>query len=124
MKKLIPIIILSLIINIANAQIQSLAGPRFGMVYISASPGSTFLNGDLALDDVFDGVSNYNDIAKGAITSLYGWQFESRFADGGNVHSVLWNGTDNSGNAVASGIYLYKMVSNDFAKSHRITLMK
>ena len=89
MKKLIPIIILSLIINIANAQIQSLAGPRFGMVYISASPGSTFLNGDLTLDDIFDGVSNYNDIAKGAITSLYGWQFESRFADGGNVTGIV-----------------------------------
>lgn len=49
---------------------------------------------------------------------------EFQFADGGNVHSVVWNGTDNSGNSVASGIYLYKMVSNDFTKSHRITLMK
>ena len=72
-----------------NAQIQSLEGPRCGMVYISASPGSTFLNGDLPLDDIFDGVSNYDDIAKGAITSLYGWQFESRFADGGNVTGIV-----------------------------------
>ena len=72
-----------------NAQIQSLEGPRCGMVYISASPGSTFLNGDLLLDDIYDGVSNYDDIAKGAITSLYGWQFESRFADGGNVTGIV-----------------------------------
>ena len=89
MKKLITIIILALTINSASAQIQSLAGPRFGMVYISASPGATFLNGDLPLDDIFDGVSNYDTIAKGAITSLYGWQFESRFADGGNVTGIV-----------------------------------
>ena len=89
MKKLITIILLAVIINSASAQIQSLEGPRFGMVYISASPGSTFLNGDLQLDDIFEGVSNYNDIAKGTITSLYGWQFESRFADGGNVTGIV-----------------------------------
>ena len=89
MKKIIPTIILLLIVNIVNAQIQSLEGPRFGMVYISASPGSTFLNGDLALDDIFDGVANYNDIAEGTFTSLYGWQFESRFADGGNVTGIV-----------------------------------
>ena len=89
MKKLITIILLAVIINSASAQIQSLEGPRFGMVYISASPGSTFLNGDLQLDDIFEGVSNYNDIAKGTITSLYGWQFESRFADGGDVTGIV-----------------------------------
>ena len=49
---------------------------------------------------------------------------EFQFADGGNTHSVVWNGTDNSGSSVASGIYIYRMVSNDFTKSHRITLMK
>ena len=89
MRKIISIIILTLVINTINAQIQSLEGPRFGMVYVSASPGSTFLNGDLALDDIFDGVPNYNDIAEGAFTSLYGWQFESRFADGGNVTGIV-----------------------------------
>ena len=89
MKQLITIILLAVIINSASAQIQSLEGPRFGMVYISASPGSSFLNGDLLLDDIFEGVSNYNDIAKGTITSLYGWQFESRFADGGDVTGIV-----------------------------------
>ena len=49
---------------------------------------------------------------------------EFQFADGGATHSVVWNGTDNSGNMVSSGIYIYRMVSNDFTKSHRITLMK
>ena len=49
---------------------------------------------------------------------------EFQFADGGTTHSVVWNGADNSGSMVSSGIYIYRMISNDFTKSHRITLMK
>ena len=81
MKKLLFTIALGLGLLTANAQIQSFAGPRLGLVYISASPGSTFLNGDMKLDDIFDeGTSDYAEVAKGTLTSLYGWQWESRFA--------------------------------------------
>ena len=73
----------------ANAQIESLAGPRIGFVYISASPASTFLNGDIKLSDDFPLQDEYDNIAKGTLTSLYGWQFESRFADGGNVTGIV-----------------------------------
>ena len=89
MKKIFFTIVLSLGLLTANAQIQSLAGPRLGLVYISASPGSTFLNGDMKLDDIFEGSSDYADVAKGSLTSLYGWQWESRFADGGNVTGIV-----------------------------------
>ena len=90
MKKIVFTIALGLGLLTANAQIQSLAGPRLGLVYISASPGSTFLNGDLELDDLFDeGRSDYAKVAKGTLTSLYGWQWESRFADGGNVTGIV-----------------------------------
>ena len=82
-------LVLGLIISSADAQIQSLAGPRLGLVYISASPGSTFLNGDLTLENLYDGSADYGDLAKGAFTSLYGWQWESRFADGGNVTGIV-----------------------------------
>ena len=74
----------------ANAQIESLAGPRIGAVYISASPASSFLNGTHTLEDLVDEFpEDYNDIAKGTLTSLYGWQWESRFADGGDVTGVV-----------------------------------
>ena len=90
MKKIVFTIALGLGLLTANAQIQSLAGPRLGLVYISASPGSTFLNGDMKLDDLFDeGSSDYAEVAKGTLTSLYGWQWESRFADGGNVTGIV-----------------------------------
>jgi len=89
MKKIVFTIAFGLGLIMANAQIQSLAGPRLGLVYISASPGSTFLNGDITLDDVFEGTLNYAEVAKGTLTSLYGWQWESRFADGGNVTGIV-----------------------------------
>jgi len=73
----------------ANAQVESLAGPRLGLVYISASPATTFLNGDLELEDLGELPQDYNDIAKGSLTSLYGWQWESRFADGGDVTGIV-----------------------------------
>ena len=69
----------------ANAQIEKLAGPRLGAVYISASPASGFLNGTT---DLFDDLDEDFD-PKGTVTSLYGWQFESRFADGYQVTGIV-----------------------------------
>jgi len=39
-------------------------------------------------------------------------------------YSVVWNGTDNSGNNVASGIYFYRLVSNEASKSMKMLLLK
>jgi hypothetical protein len=90
MKKIIYT--LSIVLGLAfsaNAQIQSLAGPRLGVVYISASPASAFLNGDFKIFDDLPTQSEYDLVAKGTLTSLYGWQFESRFADGGNITGIV-----------------------------------
>lgn len=39
-------------------------------------------------------------------------------------HTVTWNGDDTNGDAVASGIYFYKMVTDDFVKTHKMVLMR
>ena len=89
MRKTILTIFAFMILLNVNAQIESLAGPRLGGVFISPSPASSFLSGTIKLDDMGDLPSDYNDITKGALTSLYGWQFESRFADGYDVTGVV-----------------------------------
>jgi len=77
---------ISFVISV-NAQIKSLAGPRIGTVFISSSLASGFLNGEAYLfDDKMP--KDYTD-GKGTVTSLYGWQFESRFADGGDVTGIV-----------------------------------
>ncbi len=39
-------------------------------------------------------------------------------------HSVMWNGSDESGNPVSSGIYLYKLKTKDNQKTNRMLLLK
>ena len=77
---------ISFIISV-NAQIKSLAGPRIGTVFISSSLASGFLNGETHLN-VEEMPKDYTD-GKGTITSLYGWQFESRFADGEDITGIV-----------------------------------
>ncbi|MDO9576360.1 MAG: FlgD immunoglobulin-like domain containing protein, partial [Candidatus Cloacimonadales bacterium] len=38
-------------------------------------------------------------------------------------HSVVWNGTDNSGKPVSSGIYFYKLRSKNFSSTRKMILM-
>ena len=40
------------------------------------------------------------------------------------VHSVVWDGTDSVGQSVSSGIYLYKMVTDDFSEIKKMMLLK
>jgi len=39
-------------------------------------------------------------------------------------HRKVWNGTDQSGNAVASGVYFYRLRTNNCTISKRMLLMK
>jgi len=38
--------------------------------------------------------------------------------------SVVWNGLDNNGNAVSSGIYFYKLIHGDFVSSKKLIKLK
>jgi FtsP/CotA-like multicopper oxidase with cupredoxin domain len=40
------------------------------------------------------------------------------------VHNVTWNGRDNFGNQVSSGIYIYKIKAGSFNQVRKMTLMK
>ncbi|MCK4461399.1 MAG: T9SS type A sorting domain-containing protein, partial [candidate division Zixibacteria bacterium] len=40
------------------------------------------------------------------------------------THEVTWNGTDESGSAVGSGIYFYRITTSDFDQTKKMILMK
>lgn len=91
MKKLLLTFTIALGLTLSsNAQIESLAGPRLGMAIITPSPTSGLINGYLDLDDLGSNLPyDYESEIKGAVTTLYGWQWESRFADGGEVTGIV-----------------------------------
>jgi flagellar hook assembly protein FlgD len=39
-------------------------------------------------------------------------------------HSVVWDGTDDSGRSVGSGVYLYRMITDDFTATKKMILIK
>ena len=43
---------------------------------------------------------------------------------GAGDHSIQWDGKDSYGNAIASGIYLYRLQAGNFVKSNKMTLMR
>ena len=96
MKKLIITIALGLVILTANAQygsIESLAGPRLGMVFITPGLGADIVNEGFGVNfepDYYGDEDYINPESTGiAITSLYGWQWEMRFADGGDITGIV-----------------------------------
>jgi hypothetical protein len=72
-----------------NAQIQQLAGPRIGMTFITSGSTADFLHeGFSYVDEEKQPLGETGS----AFTTQYGWQWESRFADGGGevVGIVEW----------------------------------
>ena len=43
--------------------------------------------------------------------------------DAGN-HSIIWDGSDNNGNLISSGVYFYKLSDSDKSEVKRMTLLK
>lgn len=39
-------------------------------------------------------------------------------------HTIQWDGTDDEGNPVASGVYVYKLIFGNFSQSKRMTLVR
>jgi|TARA_Y100000361_G_C11002528_1_gene260080 hypothetical protein len=87
MKRILLTIALGLGLLTANAQVEKLAGPRVGFTYVTAGPIADFLHDGFDFDEDEDG--GYGSTGP-AFTTLYGWQWESRFADGGgNITGIV-----------------------------------
>jgi hypothetical protein len=90
MKRIFTTILLSVSILSVDAQVDKLAGPRVGITMVQAGSLASILRKDVRLfsDDIREewigSTGKY-----GAVMSQYGWQWESRFLDGGDVVGLV-----------------------------------
>ena len=82
------LLISTLILSISTySQVEKLTGPRLGAVLITPGEMSWRINGE---QDFFDNVEEMpNNSNKSATIMLYGWQWETRFADGGDITGIV-----------------------------------
>ena len=86
MKKLLLTFILGILVIVSNAQINRLAGPRIGVTLVTAGWSADIINEGFN----FDESPNYKSGSSGsAFVTQYGWQWESRFADGEKVVGIV-----------------------------------
>jgi hypothetical protein len=90
MKRIFTTIILSITLLSAEAQIEKLAGPKVGVTMITPGSLASIIRGDVSLfsGDVREEWTGSTG-EYGAAISQYGWQWESRFSDGGNVTGIV-----------------------------------
>jgi hypothetical protein len=90
MKRIITTILLSITLLSAEAQIEKLAGPRVGVTMITPGSLASIIRGDVPFfsDEVREEWTGSTG-KYGAAISQYGWQWESRFADGGDITGIV-----------------------------------
>ena len=90
MKRIFTAILLSITLLSAEAQIEKLAGPRVGVTMITSGSLASIIRGDVPFfsDDVSKEWKGSTG-KYGAAISQYGWQWESRFADGGDITGIV-----------------------------------
>ena len=90
MKNIYLIILTSFLVFSLNAQVAKLEGPRIGFTMVEAGLLANILKKDVApFNDENTESWEGTSLGKyGAIMSQYGWQWESRFADGSNITGI------------------------------------
>lgn len=91
MRQILSIIVfLSVFTICSQAQIQRFSGPKFGVTLVQAGSLASILREDVGMftDEVrrewTGSTGKY-----GSFMSQYGWQWESRFSDGGNITGIV-----------------------------------
>ena len=79
-KNIVVLLLFLVFTHALSAQVSRLAGPRLGVTFLTEGSAADVINE--GIDDAFDGDFR-RGVGGGAVVSQFGWQWESRFADGG-----------------------------------------
>ena len=90
MKKTLLTLIIGFGILSVNAQVEKLSGPRVGVTMITPGSLASLIRGDVPFfsDEVREEWTGSTG-KYGAAISQYGWQWESRFSDGGDITGIV-----------------------------------
>lgn len=86
MKKIFLTISLFTLLLTVNAQTDKLSGPRIGFTFIGAGPVADFINTKKI--DALDNNDFFGEEGNAFLTQ-YGWQWETRFADGYDITGLV-----------------------------------
>ena len=91
MKKITILICMIGLVTQASAQVEKLSGPRMGVTMVTPGILASVIRGDVGLFDSDELSEEWQGNAGqyGAAMFQYGWQFESRFADGGDIVGIV-----------------------------------
>lgn len=91
MKKTLLTLVVVLAVLSTNAQVEKLAGPRVGITMVTPGLLANILKKDVSFfsDENRESWEGTSLGEHGSAMSQYGWQWESRFADGGQVTGIV-----------------------------------
>ena len=72
----------------------------------------------------FDLTHTESNDAELIVYNMKGQKVKTFLIKSSNINSIIWNGNDESGKPVSSGIYFYKLKSGDFSETRKMILMK
>ena len=120
----------------------NILAPGLAIKYTTSKPDNFVSNDDNTLPEPINNLRNYpnpfnptttiafNVKQPGKVTvniyNLKGQLIKTLLNDYmlSGEHKVVWNGTDNLGNNIGSGIYLYKLQLNGYSQTNKMLLLK
>ena len=111
--------------KVTNFVLSTDEAPEYEETYLANYPNP--FNPETTIEFSIKGKNNKIVDTKLSIYNIKGQKVIALINDKlntGETYSVVWDGKDKTGSRVSSGVYFYKLETNDFVKTKKMILMK